>query len=144
MSSKFNSSTMLNKTPPICQKHQPEPSLPPTTVFQILRATLIIVHPTEEPTETWTQILNLQRVAPPNIYLGETIDNDARRWFIEVRFDADWLTWRYNAIVADAVPVVSVAVPVNRATMRPFPIDSGLLTAENIQDCDTGYCRVTV
>lgn len=144
MSSKFASSTMLNKTPPVCQKHQPGPDLPPTTIWPFIHLTGTVFQPLFFPTEIWQVSMQLELVGPGLLYQGEKIDSTGRNWTANATWSNNYQTWTGTLQVIFGIQFSSGLIFQPVQTMTVFPLDTGLAIAQSVFEAQNVRWRFTV
>lgn len=143
MGSKFNSVTMLNKTPPVCQKHQPAPTLPIDTEFASINAWVNFNQPIVAPSEVWSIHTLLPLIGPGLFYRATPIDQSGRQWTIIAAFEAGYEEWQAAAFITlpPTPPTAFHFAP--QPTWRAFPPDTRLWVAQGSSNCDNATWRFT-
>ncbi len=144
MSSKFRSPSSRNKTPPVCQKHKVNPSVPLNHLAAILSATITVHNPTAAPGQIWTRLVHPINVGPPGNYTATELDDEGRTWGILFSIFPDNTTISVSVIVvAGPTPPPSASIS-TRSIMKPFPLDTGQLEADTVFNADRMTLRVTL
>ncbi len=127
---------MRNKTPPVCQKHQPAPTLDPATNFPTIQAWVNFVNPTLAPGEIWSIHTTLQLLSPALDYQGNPTDQAGRSWFISLLFQPGYAAWRAAVIIENPATFPFARTVGDRDTQQPFPPYTGLWLADQAFNCE--------
>lgn len=144
VSSKFNSTTMRNKTPPVCQKHQPSPTLPDPTVWPGIIAAVTVYGPLPVPNGIWTQQVKLKPTATPNEFKGQATDEFGSIWRVTWTHDGSFNEWTASVTVDGATTFAAGTQTTPVASMSTYPLDTGLALAESVFRADNVRWRFTV
>ncbi len=144
MSSRFASQSMLNKPPPVCQKHEAGPTLPPDTIWPSLKAFITIYNPVTEPSEIWTQEVNIQRPGATPEYFGEKIDSRNLLWEVRVDLRPDYQLLFMDVFLRNAVPTIVGQIFPRRPLDGSFPVDTGLQELQDVLAASRITARIIV
>ena len=132
---------MRNKTPPICQKHQPEPPLDPATILPAIRALVIFDNVTFGPPTVWQAQVSLPLFGPGLLYRASFQDAQNIFWTIIATFSDRYETWTASTSALKSPNAAAAFSVIPRDTARPFPPDTELWVANSFVGCDNARWR---
>lgn len=144
MSGKFNSMSMLNKTPPVCQKHKPGDPIPPGFVWPTITACITVYGPFIDPSATWQKCFKLAFAGAGPVYEGNVPFEPLDPWTATCGFNSDYSKWtaamRIGTFGGDVLAFMPTPIP----TIMQLPVDTGLGVAETVIRADNVEWRFTV
>ena len=125
MSSRFNSSNIRNKTPPVCQKHVPSTAPLPVALPEIIHGTITVVfNPVDHVTPI--QFTHALRHTPAtNIWQASNIIVDDRVWFLGLITDDDGRIGGCSWSVFETGVPATQGTGLYKTTLSEIPLDTG-------------------